>query len=75
MKVNLSPHVGTTVTIQITERQALAVLDALAYWDSCEGGNNFEMGYKGAEGKEEGRKARSVRTLIRKMGKRLDVAV
>lgn len=49
MKVKATEVRQVTVTIVIDGDQAHALNDGLSYYNSCVGGNNFNMGYKAEE--------------------------
>ena len=70
MKVSVKTQTTEVVTIQITTAEAFALSDALAYYNEASR-NNFEMGYRGEEGREEKVK----HTAVQRLAKRLDATI
>ena len=57
------------VSIDLSEEEARGVLTALSYFDTANGGNNFEMGYRGEP--DALKEHRAARSLLKSLDKAL----
>lgn len=51
-------------TIILTEDEVIGVIDALAYWDLAESGNNFQQGYPEADYEDIEVSAKAARNVM-----------
>lgn len=63
MQADVGTVTETWITVRLTVDEARAAVNALSYFNLAVGGNNFEMGYHGEEGKEEARQHKMARSL------------
>ena len=71
MRIKAEEVTQVEVTITLNETEARALENALSYFNSAVGGNNFEMGYRG-EDPDTIKEHKAARSLMTMLSKRLE---
>ena len=71
MKVTAERITAVQVVITLTEDEARGTLNALGYFNTMVGGNNFEMGYRG-EDPSVMREHKAAKALANVLARKLD---